>query len=443
MKRKRIAIVGAGLSGSAVAVQLVRQRPAPDVVLIERTARFGQGLAYSTPDRGHLLNVRASNISMLADEPEHFACWLSAQNGGAPTAFAPRASYGAYVADTLRRARNRRLFGRAIFRVRDDVVGCTRGGEHWSLECASGKTIEADAVVLATGHQPPSTLPVFTESGVETIGAWDSNGLKRLSQGDVLLLGAGLTMIDVALSLSRRRKGTIYALSRRGLIPRPQLDPPRPAPTAELELPINLSDAVRVFRREVEAMAERGEPWQLAVDRMRHHTQDYWQRLPLEAQRRFLRHLRPWWDVHRHRMAPDIAERVAALMAQGRLRVLAGEIVSASPHARGVVVQHRQRGSMVRHRLDVAGVVNCTGGNLDVTRAEDRLLNQLLRAGLARPHRNGIGIDLDAESRVVDKDGNAHQTLFAIGPITQGAFWESTSVLEIREWARAVAEHLA
>jgi len=257
-----------------------------------------------------------------------------------------------------------------------------------------------------------------------------------------LLLGAGLTMIDVALSLARRRKGTIYALSRRGLVPRPHLDPPRPERGEPMELPIRLSEAVYEFRREVARTAERGEPWQLAVDRVRQHSQSLWQHLPLEAQRRFLRHLRPWWDVHRHRMAPEIAARVRALMAEGRLRVLAGEIVSAAPNGRGVTVQHRQRGSMVRHKLDVAGVVNCTGGSLDFARADDRLLNQLLRAGLARPHANGLGVDLDSESRVIGSDGNANPTLFAIGPLTQGAFWESTAVPDIRNWAKAIAESL-
>jgi uncharacterized NAD(P)/FAD-binding protein YdhS len=441
MKRKRVAIVGAGFSGVALAALLMRGGGrAADVLLIERGERFGPGLAYSTRHATHLLNVRASNMSALADDPDHFAQWLSARNGGPPTSFAPRRRYGAYVEDLLRKTERWRPFGSRLKRVRDEAVACRNTEEGWVVTLASGQTIDADAVLLALGHRPPSTLPAFEEGGVPMIGAWDGEALKRLPRGDVLLLGAGLTMVDVALTLAAKRKGTIYALSRRGLTPRPHLDLPRAVPSEPIDLPPQLSEAVRAFRREVRAMAAKGEPWQLAVDRLRAGTPRLWQALPVAAQRRFLRHLRPWWDVHRHRAAPEIAAQVKALQSEGRLRVLAGEIIAATPHARGYIVHHRPRGSLVRHKFDVAGVVNCTGGNLDLTRAAEPLVAQLLSEGVARPHANGLGMDVDADGRVIGADGAPQQGLYTIGALTQGAFWESTAAPEIRVRAAAIAE---
>jgi uncharacterized NAD(P)/FAD-binding protein YdhS len=211
-----------------------------------------------------------------------------------------------------------------------------------------------------------------------------------------------------------------------------------------VDLPEALSDAVGAFRREVKEITKRGEPWQHAVDRLRARTPELWRRLSLEQQARFLRHLRPWWDVHRHRAAPQIAKRVADLQQAGRLKVLAGEIVSAAPNGGGrIQVQHRQRGSLVRHRLEVAGVVNCTGAALDPWLAKEQLTRQLLDEVVARAHANTLGFDVDAEGRVLNASGAPHANLFALGPLTQGAFWECTAVPEIRVRAGVIAMMLA
>ncbi|MBC7769892.1 MAG: FAD/NAD(P)-binding protein [Phycisphaerales bacterium] len=435
MKRKRVAIVGAGFSGAALAAQLARAPNAPSVTLIERRARFGVGLAYSTQDPAQLLNVRASNMSVFVDEPAHFADWLNARAGLADAAFAPRKLYGAYVGETLRKAGG--VFGK-VKRVRGEAVACERAEQSWRITLAGGRSIEADAVVLALGHPPPSPHAAFVD--IDMVGAWDTAALQRLGAGDVLLVGTGLTMVDAALALAARRpKGTIYAISRRGLIPRAHLETPRPRPAEPHDLPLELSDTLAVLRAEAVLLAARGEPWQQVMERMRNHTTAYWLRLPAVTQRRFLRHLRPWWDVHRHRMAPEIAARVAALQAAGRLRVLAGHVVGAERRGLNVRVAYRQRGGEARCNLVVAGVVNCTGGDIDLTRTREPLLLQLMRDGAARPHANGLGLDLDHESRLIDRDGQAHETLFALGPLSQGAFWESTAVPDIRVWAARIA----
>lgn len=439
MTRKHVIVIGAGFSGVAAASALVRRKHAPRVTLIERS-KFGPGLAYGTKDPAHLLNVRASNMSAHADDPHHFADWLKNKTHAEPTAFASRVRYGEYVQHVLKRAQSRAMFSGGLKRVQGEAVSCRAGSGWWRVALDSGKEIEANGVVLALGNQPTASPTVFADAGVPVIDPWDYKALDKIGRGDVLLLGAGLTMIDVALTLSSRAKTqTIYALSRRGQTPRMHLDPPRPRPETPIDLPPKLSEALHAFRREARAMAERGEPWQLAMDRMRGATPELWRALPVEEQRRFLRHLRVWWDVHRHRTAPEVSERAQSLQREGKLRVLAGEIVSAEKKGRATELYHRQRGSMVRHRLEVAAIVNCTGSNLDLTRSSDPLIQQLLNEGLARAHPSGLGLDLDTDARVLDARGQTLGSLYAIGPITIGTFWESTAVPEIRARAAAIA----
>lgn len=440
MRRRRVAIVGAGFSGAAVAANLLtRGRAAPDVVLIERRQRFGPGLAYGTTDTAHLLNVRASNLSALADAPDHFAKWL----GGHATRFVPRARYGDYIEQVLRRAQSG-LFSPKLKRIRDSAVACRKTESGWSVTLESGKSVEVDAVVLATGNPPPVTPNLFIQQDVPVIDPWDRKALEKIPSGDVLLIGAGLTMIDVALSLAkRRRKGVIYALSRRGLAPRAHLENPAPAPAAALELPVPLSEALHTFRREVRERVKKGEPWQYSIDRLRSRTSELWRRLPLDAQQRFVRHLRVWWDIHRHRAAPEVAARVKELQEAGRLKVLAGEVAVADMEGRTIHVQHRQRGSYVRHKLNVVGIVNCTGASLDPWTSTDPFMRQLLDEGVARAHGTGLGFDVDPDGRVISADGASHPDMYALGPITQGAFWESTAVPEIRVRAAAIAMMLA
>jgi uncharacterized NAD(P)/FAD-binding protein YdhS len=433
MKRRRVAIIGAGASGVIAAAHLMLRNPAPQVILIGRDG-FGPGLAYATRDRRHLLNVRACDMSAYAAAPDDFA-----RRFGDSAGFATRGDYRAYLRHVLKRASR---LSNPILRAAAPAIACAPGGAGWGVLLSSGRSIEADAVVFALGYQPAAPLPVFEKAGAPVLDPWDVASGKANPRGDVLLMGAGLTMIDVALSLAERgRVGAIFTLSRRGLVPRAHLDVLAPAPQQPMQLPPPLSEALLAFRREVDRMAACGEPWQLAVDRLRAGAPQLWRALSLEQQRRFLRHLRVWWDVHRHRAAPEIAARVKALVNAGKLRVLAGEVMTASRTRRGVELYHRQRGSYVRHRMEVAAVVNCTGGDPDLRRSGDPLIRQLFADGIARPCANGYGFDLDGEARLVGADGAAHADLFAIGPITQGAFWESTAIPEIRARAAAIAAH--
>lgn len=429
---RRVVVIGAGFSGAATAAQLLRA--GKKVTLIGREARFGPGLAYGAGSGPHLLNVPAGRMSVLADEPDHFVRWLEKNGGGGAERFAPRALYGRYVESVLQEAASAR-WPSPLTKVRGEAVALRRVGETWVATLASGRALAADAAVLALGHPPASTPKPFNEA--DLIKPWDARAQQKLPRkGDVLLLGAGLTMVDVALALAApERKGVIYALSRRGRMPQTRAPAMQPVMAAG-EPPLELSAALHAFR------ARTAHDWRLAFDSLRAAAPDLWARLGPERQARFLRHLRPWWDSHRHRAAPDAAQRITALIAEGRLRILSGEITSATREGGVWRLLHRQRGSRARHRLEVAGVINCAGADYNLARWDDPLVRQLLDEGLARAPANGLGFEVDSANRLCDRAGASQDNLFLLGPLALGSFWETIAVPELRVRAAAIAQAL-
>jgi uncharacterized NAD(P)/FAD-binding protein YdhS len=248
-----------------------------------------------------------------------------------------------------------------------------------------------------------------------------------------LLVGTGLTMVDLVLSLDAAgHRGRIVALSRRGLIPRSHADF-EPAPVEESELPGGLRDVWRWLRRRG---AEVG--WRAAIDSLRPYSQELWQGLSLGEQHRFMRHARPWWDVHRHRIAPEVAGTVARMIAEGRLEIIAGRIVTAREDDSALAVEYRRRGASSLQSERFAYAFNCTGPLHSMARTRDPLLRSLLDAGQARPDHLGIGLEVDERSRLVGSD-----RLWALGPLTKGRYWEIIAVPDIREQAAAVADDIA
>lgn len=439
MGRGRIIIIGAGLSGTAMAAHLVRARhpQAGEIVVVERRRAFGPGLAYDVRDPAYVLNVRANRLSLFPDQPQDFARSIAAGDD----AFVSRSTFGAYLRNRFAAARRARWLG-GFQAVRDEAIACRAAGARWRVEFANRPPMEADAVVLALGNPAPKRIGVLEDAGIELISPWEGRTLARAPAGDALLIGTGLTMIDVALTLARRRRGVIYALSHRGLLPRTHANA-MASRADEPDLPQPLSQALHELRRRARAARARGEPWQWTLERLRPRTQALWRRLTAEEQARFLRHARPWWDVHRHRAAPQVAERIAALRSEGRLRVLTGEIVEASCRGRMVEVHHRQRGERSRHRVQAAFVVNCTGPDLDPRRSPEPLVRQLLGDGLARAHPTGLGFDIREDGALIGAEGAPREGLYLIGPMTMGAFWESTAAPEITAAAAALARRLA
>jgi uncharacterized NAD(P)/FAD-binding protein YdhS len=183
--------------------------------------------------------------------------------------------------------------------------------------------------------------------------------------------------------------------------------------------------------------------WRAAVYELRTVTQALWGAASLDERRRFLRHLRPWWDVHRHKLAPAVGATIEAMQAAGRLSIAAGRLVSVEAEGGRAAVRFRARGKDEVETLRVARIVNCTGPEADVARAGEPLLTALLDSGRIRADVLRVGIDVDQDCRTIDAGGRASATLYAIGPVTKGTFWESVAVPDIRGQAERIAALIA
>jgi uncharacterized NAD(P)/FAD-binding protein YdhS len=441
LKRPTVAVIGAGFSGVMTALRLLEAPDGPCVRLIERRPKFGQGAAYATTNPDHLLNVRAANMSAYPEHPDHFADWLVSQ-GRAPEAhrFVSRADYGAYLQSLLRKAAESPAAAGRLILEADEVTALGRDGDGWRLTLALGQTRRADAVVLALGNMaphPPAGIAEAARASARYVAdpwAWPIS--EAPEAGLVVLLGTGLTMVDVALSVSTHRPDVkILALSRRGLLPRRHVESGAVSTSHSLSPP---SGSARHILAQVRRDAA-GQDWRGAIDALRPHVQSIWRGWSLTERRRFLRHARPWWDVHRHRLAPKVAARIDHLTASGVLRTAAGQIRGWVDGDGCVGLAWTPRGSRTLVRTRAALIVNCTGPNADLAAADDQLISSLAAAGLIRADACRLGVDVDANARLVRRDGGVNDTLFAVGPITRGAFWEITSVPDIRHQARDCA----
>lgn len=430
--RTSVAIVGGGFSGTILAAQLARR--GVDNLLIDGSGRAGKGVAYSTTEPAHLLNVRAEGMSAWSGEPAHFADCFQSEGGGA-RGFAQRRLFGRYLAgildDAVATGHTELAHASAAAAKFDD--GC------WRIELDGGSQVEADALALAVGNQEPESLGPFAKAGKRYIAnpwAGDARAaVGRLAEsgGAALLVGTGLTMVDIVLSLDAAgHSGRILALSRRGQIPRAHADF-EPAPVDEAEVPHGRVGTMwRWLRRR---SAEVG--WRAAVDSLRPYSHALWQSLDTDQQLRFLRHARPWWDVHRHRIAPEVAATIARLVGEGRLEIRAGRIISAAERGQALQVDIRRRGAVEPRRMTFDFAFNCTGPLHVIEHTRDPLLRSLLDAGMARPDQLNVGLEVDGQSRVA-----GGERLWALGPLTKGRYWEIIAVPDIREQAAAIADDI-
>jgi uncharacterized NAD(P)/FAD-binding protein YdhS len=449
---RTIAIVGAGFCGVTVAINLLRLSPSSvgRILLVERAERQIGGVAYLTGSASHTLNVPAGRMSAFEDDPDDFLRFVRRREpsltGGS---FVPRRVYGEYLAERLDEAR--RPSGVPLIRVAGEVVGIAEAPGAVSLALRDGRVIEADRTVLAIGNFPPSDPPVddggFYTSLRYARDPWATDALEMDRSEDVLLLGTGLTMCDVALALrDLDHHGRIHAVSRRGLLPQPHrastTAPPHLEPPSDLgEWPDTALGMLRRLRREVRDKRAADVDWREVVTSIREDTPTLWHRLGTEERRRFLHRLRPYWETHRHRSSPDAAFGVESLIEAGKLTVIQGRVERYAEDSDGVVVTlHLRDGTAVD--LRVGKVINCTGPDTDLSRVRDPLVESLRRDGLIRPDKLGLGLDTDEGGRVLDAAGQPSRRLFLVGPLRKGLRWEHTAVPELRVEARRMADLL-
>jgi uncharacterized NAD(P)/FAD-binding protein YdhS len=431
-------------------VHLCRLLPGGRFALVERRPRPAPGVAYGACDAAHLLNVPAGRMGAFAEDPGGFHAWLSREMPGAhgPDDFVPRALFGRYLRELadaeLAAARG------SVSMVRDAVVHIERVPFGVELVLASGRSMVARAAVLAPGLPPARTPWAKVDHGAPRealcVDPWEPGSFAVTPRdAEVLVLGSGLTAIDVVQGLRRAgHRGTIHLVSRNGRLPLPHAVPGEAPMQVAAERfgggPARALAALRVAARERTAA---GLGWQGAVDAIRPHVSAIWRSWTPAQRRRFLRLARPLWEIHRHRAPRAVLADIESQLAAGTATLERGDLADLRPSPAGGVqaVIRRRDGSTRSYR--VVRVFNCIGPGMSVRDTIDPMLGSLLRGGLASPDELGLGLRTDGEGHLVGAGGTADARLLLVGALRRGDLWETTAVPELRGQAAAAARAAA
>lgn len=455
--RQTLVIIGAGFCGTVLAAKLLRRPPAEttDVVLIERGTAMGRGVAYAVHEFPYLLNVPAARLSADSQDPSQFLRFAQRRLPEADGEdFLPRALYGDYLEEVLLLAERAAPAHVRLVRVFGEVLRVTRreGARALAAEFAARPAQPADRIILALGNPPPAWPPwaePLRRHPAYRHDPWAARPTLSAQQS-VLIVGNGLTMADAAASLSgdAARTPMLYSLSRRGLLPQqqtvfqaPALDADHQALLASAHSIRRVSAAIRGLARQVQ---QAGGDWREVVTLIRHLAPALWRRLPEVERKRFVRHLQAHWDVHRHRLPPQLAAHIASLRAGGRLQVNAGRITSVvAADADRLQVTWRPRGDATTRTLTVDLMINATGPDYALERSVDPLIHSLRASGLVSQDGLNLGLRTGPYGACVDTQGAASDRLFYLGPMLRAGHWEATAAAELRDHADRLAAHLA
>jgi uncharacterized NAD(P)/FAD-binding protein YdhS len=475
-----VAIIGGGASGALTAIAMLNsaasQRYPVRIVMLDRYGRHGLGQAYSTTHPDHLLNAPADQMSAVAGDPKHLIRWAEAADEDT-TGFMPRRVYGRYLRQSLDEAAREAAPLAALTLLTGDVVSIRPGPAGpgpaspgpaspgpaspgprepaLRLVTSDGNELGADIAVLATGSLPPALPFPAPRSRRIVVDPWAPGALDGIADGgDVLVLGTGLTAIDLALTVTSGHPGAVvHLVSRHGLLPRPHReadDDRRPVRLPELEAmvaawPADQETAAELPLTELmalvnAALAANPGSWPEVMDALRPLVPAIWRAMPVSDQRVFLRRLSRFWEVHRHRVPQTTGARIAELRRSGRLVLRQGRITSVAE--RGCTLRVELAGAPTSW-LDVGWLLNGTGQGADAAKTADPLVRDLLDTGLARPDPHGLGLAASGRGALLDRSGQPSSVLFTLGPVLRGQWYETTAVPEIRTQAAALAAVIA
>ena len=444
-----IAIIGGGAGGVLTALHALRlAAPGSRIVMIEPAARLADGVAYATRHAEHLLNVPARRMSAFNNKPDDFVDFLvtgddADSREAIGISYAQRRHYGDYLRDRLQRAR---IETKAQFEVMQDrVIAIESQAGTWQLALENGAVLQARGIVLAVGNnaKPLPARGATSLPALSVLEAWDFDNIRRIpTDAEVCIAGSGLSMVDTVLSLvANGHHGRIHVLSRHALLPLPHVAHSVAPLEVEVLKPLSLRARMRFLRRAVEQAQAQGLPWQAVMEAVRPAVQVLWSTLCLRDQKRFLRHVVRYWDVHRHRIAAQVYAQLEELQASGQLQLHRARLDTVTREGKRLRITGltRDRRAM---QLDVDRIVNATGVEMRAALMRNPALADLLGKGLARPGPHGIGIDTTPEGHLVDAEGEVHADFIVIGSLRIGRLWESIAVPELRGQAESAARQL-
>lgn len=470
MSGTTIAIVGGGYIGAAAAIHLSRSaRQSIDIVIVEPSDTLGGGVAFSAQDPDHRLNAPAGIHFLYPENTESFTEWHTASGArkADPEAvaadgriFARRADFGAYISAELDSHRRENPSRSTITHLRDTAVGLSKKDAGWRLGLSSGAVLDASVVLVTPCNFRPTVPAPFGELATHPAVYADPWDLARFSEiapdATVLLVGTGLTMADIAVTLLRDgQKRRLTAISRRGLFPRPQrshppsesvweaLSRPIPAFVERHGVPDTARAVLRAHRADIVRLAAQGIEWQVAFDELRDAAYRLWPSLPAAEQQRYFRHLSPWYETHRFRLPPQVGEKLEAYRQNGRLQYRAGFLTAASAEDGALRVGVRARGEELVEDGLFDAVINCTGPERHPERAGNPLLAQLIGEGFASASPFGMGLEVDQDCRSLSANGAAMENLLILGPMTRSRFGEINGIPTIAQQIHRVTNEIA
>ena len=441
-----VSVVGGGFTGAAASIACLARIDRPfRLVVVEPSASLGRGVAYGAHHPLHLLNVRTRDLSVRAGQPGDFLNWAFRQldqgenhaglHDGLAHTFLPRQLFGEYVRERFFEAVEGR--GDVELKIVNAVAtSCAKEGNRFTLRFDRAEKLQADVVLLATAYGLPSSTPTGA------LAPFDALPPERINRaGNMVIIGSGLTMVDVLLGARRDGfQGKVTVISKHGQLPRPHASKgvvPHESGLSRSKRLSSLTTAVAIACAAAEAHRT---PWQAVINSVRSSLQDIWQGLPVEEQARFLRHVRPLWDAHRHRLPLEVHGRLQAEFNEGRAVLLRGQVTKAERDGEGFRLVLRRRGSKETETLATDLAFDCTGYRPDLA---SPLIQSLVAQGAVREDAHRLGLAVEPNGRVLSKNGPPTRGLFALGPLCQGSLWEITAVPEIVRQCDEAATSLA
>ena len=436
---KKITIIGGGATGTLLAVNLIRHAGGQplEINVIEKNERFGTGVAYSTKRDFHLLNVPAGKMGAFPDEVEHFYKWLC-ENGITcePTDFMPRRMYGEYLRKLFWETNDRKPGNIAVNVHGEEAIDIKFGENSAEVWLNSGTSLPSDKVVLAFGNflPPPPRMKSqdFLSSPKYFGNPWSGDIDEKIDlSDDIFIIGTGLTMVDTVLSLYHKyHRGKIYAASTHGLLPAVhKLGFTYPSFESELENIETVPELLKTVRGHIKKADSDGSDWRAVIDSLRPVTQKTWMRLSEKEKRRFMRHLRHFWNTSRHRIPAECWEVLYRMQWTDQLHMKKG---------RAKNIRVRRDGKfeidLNNEKIPVNAVINCTGSESDFSKLEVPLVKSLLSKGVIKTDALSLGLEASAEGKI-------SEILYTIGTSLKGIMWESTAMPELRAQAKALALH--
>lgn len=268
--------------------------------------------------------------------------------------------------------------------------------------------------------------------------AFDPDAINKiLLSGNITIIGSGLTMIDMVVSLSKYSyQGLIHIISPHAYIPQEHQENSSTSVNSfiEADKKYTLSELLSLVNKHLKSAKQQHSDSHRMIDSMRPYLQTIWLNFSLQEKQQFLRHLRHKWGVARHRAPHQSMTGFNELMNSGRINLIKGRISDIKVKNPGFEIHYTDPKNGAKS-LKTHHIVNCTGPESDYSRLKVPLIQYLIKNRLISPDPLKYGLN-------AQKDGRLSEHLYTLGPPLKGILWESVAVPEIRVQAGELARKI-